>query len=258
MSLTNEQKLLVEKLNKEFDVLGLKKFESHIKIEKPRPINQPSDLVQYIEHTILKPEATPEQVIKLCDEAKQYKFKAVCINPVYTFEAKKQLKGTDVLIVTVIGFPLGSNLTKTKEEEAKDVIKAGANEVDMVMAVGLLKGKQYKLVYDDIRAVVKAAGSAPVKVIIENCLLEDSEKIVACLLAMRAGASYVKTSTGFSKSGATVEDIALMRATVGDALGVKAAGGIRDYQTAKAMIEAGANRIGCSASVEIIKDKSVF
>jgi deoxyribose-phosphate aldolase len=253
---TNE---LIQAITRKIDELGIKQTKIVNAIfEKPAPIKQPSDLAQYIEHTLLKPEATREQIAKLCDEAKRYNFKGVCINPLYVAEAKKQLKGTNVLIVTVIGFPLGANTSQIKAEEAKQAIKDGADEVDMVISVGLLKGKEYKLVYDDIRSVVSAAGSAPVKVIIENCLLDESEKIVACLLSMRAGASYVKTSTGFSKSGATPEDVALMREVVGDKLGIKAAGGIRDYETAKKMIEAGANRLGCSASIEIVTGMNCF
>ena len=248
---TNE---LIQAITHEIDGLGIKQVKNgNAMFEKPAPIKQPSDLAKYIEHTSLKPEATREQIARLCDEAKQYNFKGVCINPVYVAEAKKQLKGTDVLVVTVIGFPLGANVSRIKAEEAKQAIKDGADEVDMVISVGLLKGKEYKLVYDDIRSVVNAAGSVPVKVIIENCLLDESEKIAACLLAMRAGASYVKTSTGFSKSGATPEDVVLMREVVGNNLGIKAAGGIRDYQAAKQMLEAGAARIGCSASIDIVK-----
>lgn len=249
------QQELIQKISEEMDELGIKQIKSpaKVKIERPGPINKPSDLAPYIEHTILKPEATRDQIVKLCKEAKEFGFKGVCVNPIYIEEAKKQLKGTDLIVNTVIGFPLGAGISRVKAEEVREAVKAGANELDMVIQVGLLKGKEYKLVYEDIKAVVEAAGPIPVKVILETCLLDESEKIAGCILAMRAGASFVKTATGFSKGGATIEDIRLMRAVVGGSLGVKASGGIRDYQTAKAMVEAAANRIGCSASVEIVK-----
>lgn len=246
---------VIRAVTAEIDQLGIKQVKrSSFVIEAPAQINKPADLAQYIEHTILKPEATRDQIIKLCNEAKQFGFKGVCVNPVFVAEAKKQLKGSKVLIVSVIGFPLGSNASQIKAEEAKQAINDGADEVDMVIPVGLLKGREYKQVFDDINAVVRAAGQKPVKVIIENCLLDDAEKVTACILAMRAGASYVKTSTGMAKGGATVEDVKLMRSVVGNSLGIKAAGGIRDYQTAKVMIEAGASRIGSSASIEMVRE----
>lgn len=256
MPITEKQETLIEKIKKEIDTLGIKQIKpkAQAKIVKPKPINKPSDLAPYVEHTVLKPEATRKQIVELCGEAKQHRFRGVCVNSIYTEEARRQLNGTDILVVTVIGFPLGATLSQSKAEETKNAVKAGADEIDMVIPIGLLKGKEYKPVYSDINAVVKAAGSKPVKVIIENCLLEEFEKIAACELSKRAGASFVKTSTGFSKSGATVEDIELMKAVVGDTLGIKAAGGIRDYNTAKDMVEAGANRLGCSASIAIVSE----
>ncbi|MFC1512501.1 deoxyribose-phosphate aldolase [bacterium] len=216
-------------------------------------ITNPSDLIKYIEHTALKSETTIQDIIRLCHEAKENSFFGVCINPVYVSEAKKELENSNCLLISVVGFPLGMNLTQTKVEETKEVIEKGADEVDMVISIGLMKSREYKKVFEDIRGVVVAAKNKSVKVIIETCLLDEEEKIVASLLVKRAGASFVKTSTGFNKAGALVEDIKLIRASVGDDMGIKAAGGIRDFETAKAMIEAGANRLGCSASSKIVK-----
>lgn len=216
-------------------------------------INNPSDIAAYIDHTNLKPEATKENIIKLCNEAKQHKFYGVCINPIYVEEAKKQLKGSNCKVVTVIGFPLGANLTISKAEETKNVIKSGADEVDMVIAIGALKAKDNKYVLNDIKSVIASAKGIPVKVIIETALLNEEEKKTACRLAMEAGASFVKTSTGFSTGGAKVEDVRLMKEVVGSKLGIKAAGKIRDFKNAKDMLEAGATRLGCSASVDIVK-----
>ncbi len=249
-----KNKELIGKLSSDLDRLKIfQEYHGAPKTEKTKPIIKPSDLAKYIEHTILKPEATSDQVQRICEEAKQYNFRGVCVNPVYIKNVQSLLAGTDILIVAVIGFPLGANMSVTKAKEAEQVIKVGVDEIDMVMQIGKLKEKDYLGVYKDIVAVRKVAALIRLKVIIECCLLTEEEKIAACLIAMRAGASFVKTSTGFSKSGATPEDVALMKEVVGDKLGVKAAGGIRDFQTAKRMIEAGANRIGCSASVEIVK-----
>lgn len=212
-----------------------------------------TEIASYIDHTLLKPEATREQIVKLCAEAKEYNFASVCVNPCNVGAAFNELVGSPVKVCTVIGFPLGASSTFVKSVETRDAVASGADEIDMVINVGALKAKDYDLVRKDIEAVVEAAGGNLVKVIIETCLLTDEEKVKACELAKEAGADYVKTSTGFSKGGATVEDVALMRRTVGDSMGVKASGGIRDYATAKAMIDAGASRIGASAGIAIVK-----
>lgn len=212
------------------------------------------NLAKYMDHTILKAEATKEQVNKICMEAIQYGFASVCVNPCYARYVSEKLKGTDIKTCVVIGFPLGANTKEVKSFETADAIKNGAQEVDMVINVGALKDKNYDAVKEDIEAVVKAADKkAAVKVIIETCLLTDEEKIKACEISKEAGADFVKTSTGFSTSGAKAEDVKLMRKTVGEGMGVKASGGIRDYNNAVKMIESGASRLGVSASVEIIK-----
>lgn len=211
-------------------------------------------LASMIDHTILKPEVTKETVEKVCDEAIEYKFASVCVNPYYVSFVKSQLEGSDVKVTSVIGFPLGSTTKEVKAFEAKNAIENGADELDMVINIGALKDKEYDIVSEDIKAVVEAAsGKALVKVIIETCLLTEEEKEIACKLAVEAGADYVKTSTGFSTGGATKEDITLMRKIVGPSIGVKASGGIRDSAKATEMIEAGATRIGASSSVEIVK-----
>lgn len=209
-------------------------------------------LAKMIDHTILKPEATSEEIKKLCEEALQYNFASVCVNPTRVKEAYEILKNSDVKVCTVIGFPLGATTTNVKVFETKDAIENGATEVDMVINIGRLKEKDYDFVKEDIKGVVDAAkGKALTKVIIETCLLTDEEKVVACKLAKEAGADYVKTSTGFSTGGALKEDIKLMRETVGPELGVKASGGVRTLEDAEAMIENGATRIGASASIKI-------
>ncbi|QDP99346.1 deoxyribose-phosphate aldolase [Lysinibacillus fusiformis] len=206
-----------------------------------------------IDHTLLKAEATKEQIEKLCAEAKQFGFASVCVNPTWVNYSSELLQNSSVLVCTVIGFPLGANTPAVKAFEAKDAIVNGANEVDTVINIGALKDKNYDLVQADIAAVVEAAkGSAIVKVIIEACLLTDDEKVKACELAVAAGADYVKTSTGFSTGGATAEDIALMRKTVGPELGVKASGGVRSLEDMQSMIDAGATRIGASSGVAIM------
>ena len=210
-----------------------------------------------IDHTLLKANTTKEQIIKLCEEAKQCGFASVCVNPTWVALAAELLEGTGVKVCTVIGFPLGANAPETKVFETKDAINKGANEVDMVINIGALKDGNDELVERDIRAVVEAAeGKALVKVIIETCLLTEEEKVRACQLAVKAGADFVKTSTGFSTGGATVEDVALMRKTVGDKVGVKASGGVRNVDDAKAMITAGATRIGTSSGVAIVQGKT--
>ena len=205
-----------------------------------------------IDHTLLKPEATPAQIEKLCAEAAEYHFASVCVNPVYIPLAARLLKGTGVKVCCVVGFPLGAIAPEQKAAEAASCAAMGAEELDMVIHVGAAKAGDWALVQRDIEGVVKAAAGHTVKVIIETCLLTDEEKVKACEAAKAAGAHFVKTSTGFSTGGATTHDIALMRKTVGPEMGVKASGGIRDYETAMAMIEAGANRIGASAGNAIV------
>jgi len=208
------------------------------------------EIAKMIDHTLLKPEATVEQIKTLCEEAKQYGFASVCVNPVHVALSAELLKGTQVKVCTVIGFPLGANTSTVKAFEASEAIKEGAEEVDMVINVGKLKDKNLDYVKADIKAVVDAAkDKALTKVILETCLLTDEEKVTACKLAKEAGADFVKTSTGFNKGGATAEDIKLMRETVGAEMGVKASGGVRSNADAIAMINAGASRIGASASI---------
>ncbi|WP_449463092.1 deoxyribose-phosphate aldolase [Streptococcus suis] len=209
-------------------------------------------LNKYIDHTILKPETTQEQVEKILAEAKEYGFASVCVNPTWVALAAESLKDSDVKVCTVIGFPLGANTPAVKAFETKDAISNGADEIDMVINIGALKTGNYDLVLEDIKAVVAASGDKLVKVIIEACLLTDDEKVKACQLSQEAGADYVKTSTGFSTGGATVADVALMRKTVGPDMGVKASGGARSYEDAIAFIEAGASRIGASSGVAIM------
>ncbi|HEM2865921.1 TPA: deoxyribose-phosphate aldolase [Streptococcus suis] len=209
-------------------------------------------LNKYIDHTILKPETTQEQVEKILAEAKEYDFASVCVNPTWVALAAESLKDSDVKVCTVIGFPLGANTPAVKAFETKDAISNGADEIDMVINIGALKTGNYDLVLEDIKAVVAASGDKLVKVIIEACLLTDDEKVKACQLSQEAGADYVKTSTGFSTGGATVADVALMRRTVGPDMGVKASGGARSYEDAIAFIEAGASRIGASSGVAIM------
>ncbi len=231
---------------------GAERITAGIGIEKAGGIEP--DLARLIDHTLLKPEATMSDIEKLCDEARKYGFASVCINPSYVPLCAKLLRGTDVKVCTVIGFPLGATLTAVKAFETEHVIRDGAQEVDMVINVGMLKSGQYEYVENDIFAVVSTARRYRVltKVILETGLLTDEEKVKACILAKRAGADFVKTSTGFGKGGATVGDIALMRRVVGSAMGVKASGGVRTREDALAMVAHGADRIGASASVKIV------
>lgn len=210
------------------------------------------NLAKYIDHTILKSNATQAEVIAICEEAKEYGFASVCVNQYNTSLVKEQLAGTDVMVCTVVGFPLGSVTKEVKAFETGLAVDLGADEIDMVINIGALKDGLNDLVYEDIKAVVDAAKGKTVKVIIETCLLTDEEKVRACELALKAKAHFVKTSTGFSTGGATVEDIKLMKATVGDNALVKASGGVRDYDGAMAVIEVGANRIGASSGVKIV------
>jgi deoxyribose-phosphate aldolase len=213
------------------------------------------DIARTIDHTILKPDATQAQIAQLCHEARQYGFAAVCVNPTHVNLCSDLLKGTDVAVCTVVGFPLGATPPEVKAYEAQQAIADGATEIDMVINIGALKGGEYDLVERDIAMVTRTChnGDALCKVIIEAALLTDDEKVKACELAKKAGADYVKTSTGFGPGGATVADVALMRSVVGPAMGVKAAGGIRTFADAKGMIEAGATRIGASAGVKIVQ-----
>ena len=210
-------------------------------------------LNKYIDHTLLKADASQEHIETLIEEAKKYDFASVCVNPTWVSFAAQALKATDVKVCTVIGFPLGANTPEIKAFETSDAIQNGANEVDMVINIGALKSRNFDLVERDIRAVVEAAKGTLVKVIIETCLLTDDEKVKACQIAQKAGADFVKTSTGFSTGGATVEDVALLRKTVGPDMGVKASGGARSYEDALAFIKAGATRIGASSGVAIME-----
>jgi deoxyribose-phosphate aldolase len=212
-------------------------------------------LAHTIDHTLLKPDATQDQIAQLCFEARKFGFASVCVNPAHVKLCAELLKGSGVPVCTVIGFPLGATPTDVKVFEAQQAIREGASELDMVINVGALKSRDYELVRGDIAAVARAchAGNAILKVIIEATFLTDEEKVIACQLAKVAGADFVKTSTGFGPSGATPEDVALMRRVVGPSMGVKAAGGIRTYADAQKMIAAGASRIGASASVKIIQ-----
>lgn len=211
------------------------------------------ELEKYIDHTYLKPDAQKKDIDKILKEAKQYHFASVCISPIWVAYAHKELEGSGVHVVTVIGFPEGATPTAVKVFETKQAIADGADEVDMVIPIGMLKDGQYDYVKEDIRLVVKAAGGKMTKVIIETCLLTDDEKIKACEIAKAAGADFVKTSTGFSRGGATVEDVKLMRKAVGADMGVKASGGVANKAEAEAMIVAGATRIGTSHGVEIMQ-----
>ena len=210
-------------------------------------------LNKYIDHTLLKADATKEQITKLCNEAKQYDFASVCVNTCYVPLCKELLKESDVKVCCVVGFPLGAMDSESKAFEAKNAVLNGANEVDMVINVGALKDKDYDYVTKDIEKVVNASKPSIVKVIIETCLLTNEEKVEACKCALNAKAAFVKTSTGFSTNGATVEDVKLMKDTVKDNCKVKAAGGIRSYEDALKMIDAGADRLGCSAGVKIME-----
>jgi deoxyribose-phosphate aldolase len=221
---------------------------------RPGTVGHPGDLAPYIDHTLLKPDATAEEIEALCREARDHHFASVCVNPAWVRRCRDLLGGSGVIVCTVVGFPLGATHADVKAFEARRAIQDGAQELDMVIQVGALKSREYRAVERDIRGVVESARCrATVKVIIETALLTRDEKVKACTLAKAAGADYVKTSTGFAAAGATVEDVRLMREVVGEEMGVKAAGGIRDADTAMAMVAAGATRIGASASVKIVR-----
>ena len=211
-------------------------------------------LASMIDHTLLKANATREEILQICEEAKEYRTASVCVNSYWASTVHEALKGSGVMTCCVVGFPLGAMSTEAKAFETKEAVKDGAEEIDMVINIGLARVGEWDALQEDIAAVVKAAGNAAVKVIIEACLLTDDEKVKACVAAQNAGAAFVKTSTGFSSSGATVEDIKLMRETGGPNMGVKAAGGIRSRETALAMIRAGANRVGASATQKLIEE----
>lgn len=209
-----------------------------------------------IDHTILKAFATEQEIIKLCEEAKEYDFKSVCVNPVNVALAKKALEGSDVLVCTVVGFPLGANTKEIKTLETLDAIKNGADEIDMVINIGKAKEHDFEYIEDEIKCVVTASAGKTTKVIIETCYLSDEEKVECCKAAKAAGATFVKTSTGFGTGGATAADIKLMRETVGAEMGVKASGGVRSFDEVKVMVENGATRIGASSGIQIMKDAS--
>jgi len=241
-----KQIMVVDKMNLEIDQFEIEKM-AHIKrISK-------EDLAKMIDHTNLKPYATSRDIEKLCNEAKQYGFGAICISPTWVSYAKKLLSGTDIKIATVIGFPLGSTSTKAKVEETKKAVEDGADELDMVINIGALKEGNLDLVKRDIQKVVEASNGKVVKVIIETGYLTYEEKITSCKLAKEAGADFVKTATGFGPMGATAVDVWIMRKTVGEDMGVKAAGGVSSYEAAIRVIAAGANRIGTSSGVKIMK-----
>lgn len=222
------------------------------------PESAAKNIAAIIDHTALKPEATPADIEKLCQEAKTYGFAAVCVNPTYVKMCSELLAGSSIAVASVVGFPLGASTIQMKSAETSEAVENGAKEIDMVIPVGRLKSGDYDYVRRDIQAVVSAASGELVKVIIETALLTDDEKIVACQIAQQAGAHFVKTSTGFSKSGAIQADVALMRKVVGDSMGVKAAGGIRTFADAMMMVRAGANRIGASSGVQIVRESQVI
>ena len=221
-------------------------------------IPQDTNLAKFIDHTLLKPDATPEQIAQLCFEARKYQFASVCVNPTWVKLCSQLLEGSPVKVCTVIGFPLGATASEVKAFEAKNAMDQGATEIDMVINIGALKARELEFVAQDIRGVVSAVHSRGniVKVILETVLLTDEEKTIACLLSKEAGADFVKTSTGFAGGGATVHDVALMRRVVGPEIGVKASGGVRTYEDAESMIKAGATRIGASAGVKIVQGPS--
>lgn len=231
---------------------GFNKGSEAPKNESPKTGDYDRELASIIDHTLLAPEATQAQLKKVCDEAKAYKFATVCVNSCNIPFVAKELSGSGVLPIAVVGFPLGAATSESKAFETKEAVAAGAKEIDMVVNIGALKSKDYKLVFDDIVAVVKASGSLKVKVILETSKLTEDEKIITCALSKAAGAAFVKTSTGFGGGGATVADITLMRKIVGPEMGVKASGAVRTIDDAKAVIAAGANRIGASSSVAIV------
>ncbi|MEN3008000.1 deoxyribose-phosphate aldolase [Pseudothermotoga sp.] len=228
-------------------------YQKSYKFELPSRNFSVNEVISAIEHTLLRPTATEEEIDKLCDEAIQYGFCGVCVNPVYVKRAIHRLKNSNVKVVSVVGFPLGANTQYCKARETEELVELGVDEIDMVINLPKLKSRDYKYVYEDIKSVVESSRGKPVKVIIETCYLNLEEKIAACVIAELAGAKFVKTSTGFGSSGATVEDVHLMK-WCAPRLNVKASGGIRSYQQAVQMLLAGASRIGTSSSVQIVKE----
>lgn len=222
----------------------------------PEELSSNKPFSSWIDHTLLKPEATPQQIEQLCEEAKHYQFASVCVNPVYVPQVARALEGSPVKVCTVIGFPLGATSTRVKVFETRTCLEMGAQEIDMVLPIGHLRAGEYEYVLEDIYSVVEAAHAqnALVKVILETALLDRRQKIAGCLLSQKASADFVKTSTGFGPGGATVEDIELMRRVVGPHVGVKASGGVRNLEIARAMLNAGANRLGTSSGVIIMKE----
>ncbi len=216
----------------------------------------PKELARYIDHTLLKPDAGRDEIIALCAQAREHNFFSVCVNATNVALAKAELTGSTTCVCAVVGFPLGATTPQVKAFEARAAIEQGAQEIDMVLNIGALKSQDLELVAQDIRAVVEASAGKTVKVILECALLTQQEIVIACSLSKGAGAHFVKTSTGFGPGGAKPVDLTLMRSIVGDDMGVKASGGIRDYATAKTMIEAGASRLGCSASVAIVSGQT--
>ncbi len=264
-----DEKALIEKITRE--VMAQLKDSAEGTVETPQPASLetvssennnkvlvPADVAKYIDHTLLKADATGPQIDKLCSEAREYQFHSVCVNTTWTTRCAKNLRGSGVKVCVVVGFPLGAMSGRSKGFEARHAIEEGADEVDMVMNIGALKERDLKTVEEDIKWVVRACGQrALLKVIIETALLTDEEKVLACEIVKKAGADYVKTSTGFSTGGATVKDVMLMRRTVGPKMGVKAAGGVRTFADAVAMIEAGATRLGTSGGVKIVKGEEI-
>ncbi|HBX51409.1 MAG TPA: deoxyribose-phosphate aldolase [Bacteroidales bacterium] len=246
-----DQNELIDKITKE--VLAKLKNQQPVAQNQSKPSITSAELAGYIDHTLLKPESVKTQFDQLCNEALKYKFKSVCVNSAWVSYVAKKLRGSGILICSVIGFPLGEMDSRCKAFEARNAIENGANELDMVINVGALKSRDLKLVEEDIRAIKRACRSNTVlKVIIETVLLTEEEKVLACEISKKADADFVKTSTGFLGGGATVQDIALMRRIVGPNIGVKASGGIKDFNQAIALLNAGANRLGCGASVTIV------
>lgn len=240
-----------EEMDDLFDEMDAEGFQN---LSHPVAPPDPDNLATYIDHTLLKPTATQDELLKLCDEARQYGFATVCVNSANVEEAAALLQGSSTVPIAVVGFPLGASLPEVKSYEARQAIRNGAREIDTVINIGALKDRNYQLVFDDIQEVVDAVAPVPVKVIIEASQLDEMQKIIACALSKAAGAAFVKTSTGFTGGGATAEDIALMREVVGPDMGVKASGGVRTLADAKKMIAAGASRIGASASVAIVTE----
>ena len=240
---TNKQDIIKSIINQ-----GAERISAGVGISNPG-----NSVAQMIDHTLLKPDSTKQEIIQICEEAKKYSFKTVCVNSSNIRLASACLHGSSVLPIAVVGFPLGATTTNAKAYEAKEAVRAGAKEIDMVMNIGAMKSADYEMVLKDISAVVKSSSPYPVKVIIESATLTDEQKVIACSLSKIAGAAFVKTSTGFGPGGATEKDVALMRRVVGKDMGVKASGGIKDRNDFDRMVKAGANRVGASASIGIVK-----